>query len=94
MIKLGYEKNTSNCNTEEFCGGLKVEEVVDELEGNADVPAVLECGLDGVGVAAGEDGVGLAAVGDQGGRLVERLVEVQLEALGAVVLVLELLEFA
>ena len=64
------------------------------MEGDPDVPAVLEGGLDGVGVAAGEDGVGLAAVGDQGGRLVEGLVEVQLEALRAVVLVLELLEFA
>lgn len=79
---------------EHLGGGDEVEVVIDQLEGDSDVSAVLEGGLHLGGRSAGENRVGLAAVGDQGGRLVEGLVEVQLEPLRLVLLVLELLEFA
>ena len=53
------------------CGGDEVQQIVDQLEGDADVAAVAVGGLDLRFARLGEDGRRLAAVRHQTRRLVE-----------------------
>ena len=77
----------------------KIENIVDQLERDPDVSSVLKRSFDEtmVTVVAAADRrqkrVCLAAVGDERCRLVERLVQVQLEPFVIVRLVLQLLKF-
>jgi len=84
--------------TEHVSGGHKVEEVVHQLEGDAEVLAVLEGVLHVLIAASRQHHARLAAVGNEAGRLVVALVEVVLEPFRLVILifrrVLKLHEFS